>query len=479
MSGTTVRTNIFGDLTTHSSIGTPGFSTLETTAAGKLIDKLKFIADEEINNVGAAVDWLGIAANAGQNESAEGLVKKQLVKPDKLTSANILSGWINPPMPTLPTFPILPDNLRIDMSAFKVSLDTEVTRLKNSWLAQAIPTTPTDLSRFDDFIRDVLNGSDDISVKSQLTSLETALQTALANISGPALNDLVASIATAKANLATNTSGLQPKIDAALAVAQDDTQDIAWARARDQAAREAARLELESVEEYAARGFSLPGGALTATAAMARQATLDVAGRVAGDQAVRAQEQYLDIAKIAVTSWIQTAEFQLKADITGFTAYMDQRLKYAAMDMENNRAKVKQAVEHLGLRIDFTKFAGDMAMKYRLGVADSMNGLINAYANLAGTEMQYLARIAEAQRANLQSLIEYFRTSIAYSEMGMRASITNNENDIRWAQIAAQFIGAAVGHHVQAASTTADAYARVAGMAMSGLNGVASVSASG
>jgi hypothetical protein len=223
----------------------------------------------------------------------------------------------------------------------------------------------------------------------------------------------------------------------------------------------------------------MPNGAFTATAAMARQATLDVAsargrrpggacaGAISGDRQDRGNVVASD------------GEFQLKAEITGFTAYMDQRLKYAAMDMENNRAKVKQAVEHLGLRIDFTKFAGGHRDQVPHGVADSMNGLINAYANLAGTEMQYLARIAEAQRANLQSLIEYFRTSIAYSEMGMRASITNNENDIRWAQIAAQFIGAAVGHHVQAASTTADAYARVAGMAMSGLNGVASVSASG
>lgn len=469
------RTNIFGGYSTTASASIPTFFTNETTAAGKLIDKLKWIADAQIAQVNAATEWLGLAANAGQNESSQSIVKKELQPPSPITSSNVLSNWVNPAMPALPAFPTLPADLKIDMSTFRTALDAEVNRLRTSWLSQAIPTTPTDISRMDNFIKDVLNGTDETIIKAKLDLLESDLKTALSNVTGRALSDLNVALSTMRTNVAAAESGLQPRIDAALDVARDDTANIAWALARDQLVREATRQEAEAYEEFAARGFSMPGGALNAVSAAARQATLDAASRIAAEQAVRSQGQYLEIAKVSITSWMQIGDFKLKSEIAAFTSSAEQILKYGMMELDANRDKVKQAVEHLGLRIDFTKFAGGQATQYRLGVASAMNGLISAYANLTGTEMQYHARIADAQRNNLTALVEYFRAALSYSEMGFRASITNNEHTIRWADVAARFIGQAVQNHVMAAHQTADAYAKVAGLAVSGLNGVASV----
>lgn len=472
------RSNIFGDTSSTLVTNPPVFTTVETTAAGKLIDKLKWIAEQQIEETIAATNWLGLASNAGQNTNAEGFVKKQYVSPTPLTSANIISGWSNPAMPTLPAFPTLPADLKIDMGTFKPAVTQLITDLKTSWLSQAIPTSLTDITRFDNFIKDILNGTDETIIAGKLDLLETQLKNALDTTKATALAALTTSLATMRTAVTASQTGLQPLVDAALAVARNDTANIAWARARDQAAREAARQESEAAEEIGARGFSMPNGALNAATAAARQATLDVASKVAGDQAVRSQEQYLEIAKLSVSAWLQESDFKLKSEISAFTVTADHYLRYGAMELESNRAKVKQAVDHLGMRIDFTKFAGEMSAKYRIDVANAMNGLINAYANFTGTEMQYHARIAEAQRQNLMALVDYYKAGLAYSEMGFKASITNNEQQIQWAQVASQFIGTAVGHHVTAAQATADAMARIAGMAMGGLNGVASVTSS-
>lgn len=473
------RSNIFGDTSSTLLTNPPAFSTAETTAAGKLIDKMKWIADNQIDETIAATNWLGLASNAGQNTDFNGLVKKQYVPPTPLTSASVLAGWTAPAMPSLPAFPTLPSDLKIDMGTFKPAVNLLITELRTSWLAQAIPTVPTDLSRFDSFFRDVLNGVDETVINGKLAQLETDLKNALDTTKATALAALTSALTTMRTAVTAAETGLQPKLDAAIAVARDDTANIAWARARDQAAREATRLEAEAAEEIGARGFSMPNGALNAATAMARQATLDAASKAAGDQAVRSQEQYLEIAKISVAAWLQTSDFKMKSEIAALTSTAEHYLRYGAMELDSNRAKVKQAVDHLGMRIDFTKFAGDMAAKYRTDVANAMNGLINAYANLTGTEMQYHARIAEAQRQNLAALIDYYKAGLSYAEMGFKAAITNNEQQIQWAQVASQFIGTAVGHHVTAAQSTADAMARIAGMAMGGLNGVASVTSAG
>jgi hypothetical protein len=171
-------------------------------------------------------------------------------------------------------------------------------------------------------------------------------------------------------------------------------------------------------------------------------------------------------------------EAQSTSELTSLRAVLDGRLRFAELELENNRALAKQAFDHLGLTLDFTKFSGELAVKYRDNVMGAMSDLIRAYAALRGNELQYLEGIASADRAAQAAVLDYYRVAMASAELGMKVDLTNTETDLRWAGIAAQFIGQSVGHHVQAASAAAEVFARIAGMSLSGLNGVASVAAS-
>lgn len=469
--------NIFGTVSSSAPAPEIPYTTDATTAAGKLVDKIKNIADNAILKVASTTDWLSYAAEAGQNGGSESFVRNEWKPPAKLTSSNILTGWTAPAMPSLPAFPTLPADLKIDMATFKTNVAQLVNDLQNSWMAKFLPAT-TDTSRYDSLFKDILNGTDDATTSAKLESIETALRTAIDTTFASLSSDLTSQITTLRTNLATRRSGIQPLVDGAIATAKDETASIAWANARDRVAREGARQEAEVISDWAGRGFALPSGVLAAQQAMARQATYDAATKAAAEEALRAQEMNIDLAKTAIDAWLKTAQVELQADLESFRAPLESNMRYATMKLEADRAHAKQAFDHLGLRLDFSKFAGEFALKYRTAAIDGMNGLINAYANLARNEMEYMARIADAQRASLAALIEYYRASIAQAELGFRAALANNENDIKWANIAAGFIGTAVGHHVAAAQTTGQIYAQVAGQALSGLNAVTSVAAS-
>jgi hypothetical protein len=223
----------------------------------------------------------------------------------------------------------------------------------------------------------------------------------------------------------------------------------------------------------------MPGGVLAAHQAAARQNTLDSASKIAAEEAVRTQQMNVDFAKVAIDSWLRTADFQLRANLEGMKAALEARLRYSALQIEASRTEAEQSMRNLGLRLDFSKFGADFALKYRQSAIEGMNGLIQAYAALNRNEMEYYAAIAQAQRANLEALIGYYRLSLAEAEMGMKVSIENTETKLKWATIAGAFIAQCVGHHVQAASATGSMYAQAAGMSLAGLNGVASTSISG
>lgn len=475
----TVRSNIFGVTTSGSGASSIPYSSSQTTEAGKLIDKLKNIADNQIQNVAAGVNWLGTVANAGQNGSdRNSLVAYQNVKPDAITSSNVFKDWTPFALPTLPAFPTLPAALDINMGTFKGDVAALVNDLQNSWMAKFLPTT-TDTSRYDTLMKDILNGSDDATNTAKLNTIYNELNSAITSMKTTAYSDVVAQVAALKTAVAASSSGLQPKIDSAIATAQDNTANIVWARARTQAAREAARQEAEATAEFAARGFSLPGGVLLAAQSMARQATLDAASKVAGEEAYRIQIMNVDLAKVAIDSWLRSSDFELRSNLDSMRTILEARMRYSSFELDADRSRAEQAVKNLGLRLDFTKFGAEFALKYRTEAIQGMNGLINAYANLNRSEMEYYSMIANAQRQNLQALIEYYRLSIAQAEIGIKVSSTNVENDIKWAQTAGDFIGRAVANHVQAAQSAANLYAQIAGQALSGLNGIAQVTSSG
>jgi hypothetical protein len=185
----------------------------------------------------------------------------------------------------------------------------------------------------------------------------------------------------------------------------------------------------------------------------------------------------LAVLRAGVDAGIHVLDAQSNADLSNYKETLDANLRWTDLQNTNKREKVHQAFEHLGLQLDFSKFAGELSVKYRLGVIEGLNDLIRAYAALKGNETEYLAAITRSQDAAVAALVEYYRAAIASAELGMRVDLTNNENDLKWAGIAAQFIGTAVGHHVQAAGAATDVFARIAAMALSGMNGIASVAA--
>lgn len=472
------QSNIFGVTTTTSPSTLVEPVSAEPTFAGKLVDHIKFIADQALAQAANRINWLGVAANSGQNGDANSFVEKQWLKPDKLTRSGALVGWPLPAIAAAPlTLPALPDNLRVDFAKLKSDAAADVTALSTSWMAKYLPDV-TNVDALKGMLDNVLNGTAANAAAVKMAGLEADVKAALKAIVDAALASLNTQIAIQKSNLAANYAQAQAGVTTALTTAKDNTTNVAWARARDQVAREAARQEAEAVSTWASKGFSLPGGTLTAAAARARQATLSSASEMAAVQAEKTQQAFLDIAAKTIDAWLREMEAQSSSEMQSYRAIVDSNLRYAELLLDANKYNAKLAFDNLGLTLDFTKFGAEEAAKYRLGVIEGINGLIHAYSGLRSNELEYLNSIARAEREAQAAVMDYYRAAISAAELGMRLDVANNENDIRWATIAAQFIGTAVGHHVQAASVAAQVFGQSAGMALSGLNAVAQHTAS-
>lgn len=477
-SSTIQQSNIFGETTTTSSSSITEPVSHETTAAGRLIDHLKFIADQSIEFAANRANWLAIAANAGQNTAAGSLVKGELLKPNALTRAGALSGWTLPAIAATPlNLPTIPDNLKVDFAKLKIDAAADVTALQGSWMARYLPEV-TDVTALQGLVNNVLNGTQDAAAQVRLDALAALTVANLKAITDATLASLNSAIATSRTNLAGNYASASASIGTASTTAQDNTNNIAWTRSRDQAAREGLRAENEAASAFASKGFSLPPGALAAQGAKARQATLAAANEMAAVQAEKTHQMFFELARAQIDAWLRLMDAQNSNEIQSFRAAMDLSLRTAELTLDANKFNARQAFEHLQLRLDFTKFGAELASKYRLGVIEGMNGLIRAFAALRTNELEYLNGIARAERDAQSAIIDYYRAAIAAAEVGMRLDITNNETDLKWATIAAQFIGTAVGHHVSAAGAAAEVFSRTAGMALSGLNGIASVATS-
>lgn len=471
------ESNIFGEVVS----GAPGFraetASTESTAAGQLIDHLKYVADSAIAAAANRADWLALAANAGQNGGSTSFVGRQYVQPDKINSSAIVNGWVLPTPPPLLALPSLPSALTLNTATLRTDWQLDISNLQTSWMAQFLPAV-TDVSALNALISNVLGGSAQVAFETKLTTLQAAVVSALSAIAASTLSTLNSSITQVNTNLANNITTAKANIAAALALAADNTQNIAWSRARDQAAREAKRLEDEAITQWASRGFALPGGVVTAMIQQQRQKTLNAASDAAAQQAIHIQTAFLEISKTTVDSWARTLEVQNRFEVETFRAVTETNIKYSELTLDANKFNADLSIKHLGLTLDFTKFAAEEAAKYRLGVIAGMNDLIRAYAALRGNEAEYARTIAGAQQQAVAALVEYYRAAMASADIGLRIEQANTDTSLRWASTAAQFIGTAVGHHVQAAAAAAEVFSRTAGMALSGLNGVASVASS-
>jgi hypothetical protein len=473
------QSNVFGVTTTSSSQANVEPANSETTAAGKLIAHLRFVADSAIDQAANRANWLGIAGNQGQNTDPKSMVKGELLKPNPLTRTGALSSWTLPAIAASPlNLPPVPDNLKVDWQKLSSDTKADIEALRTSWLTKFLPDA-TDVTALSALFSGVLNGSTQAAAEAKLNGLEDQLLAALSGIIDSTRARLDQQFALVKSNITANSGTAATGVTDALTLAKDNSTNIAWARGRDQAAREAARQEAEAVTRWAASGFTLPGGALVAMQAKARQATLNAASDLAAQQAEKQQQMFFDVARANVESFLRLMDARSNADITAYKVVNDSDLRFAELQLNANTAKVKMAFDHLGLTLDFTKFSAELATKYRLGVIEGLNDLIRAYAALKGNETAYLEAISRSQLAAQTAVLDYYRAALGAAELGMKVDLTNNENDLRWATIAAQFIGTSVGHHVSAASAAADVFARTAAMALSGLNGIASLSAQG
>jgi hypothetical protein len=572
------ESNIFAETTGSTSPLVEPASAAKTDA-GKLADHLKYVADAAVLQATNRADWLAIAALSGQNVGDASMVRKTHVQPPDVKPTD-LTTWKPTDLPPLLTLPALPLGLDVDIDKIKATWQPDLDALRNSWMAQFLPAV-TDVSALAKLSDNVLGGTSATAFETRLTQMESALtaaalsitttslqslttlaaavQTALASskttqtqnlvvaqasytaLTGALTSALASVQSTTNANLTTAAGTVKTNIDAnitthkaniaaALALAQDNTQQIAWVRARDQVARESARLEDEAVTEFASRGFSLPAGILLSRLGQQRQATLNAAGQAAAEQALRVQQAFLEIARTTVDTWVRTMDLQTRAEVERYRAIADANLRFGAlqleadktnadlgvrvstltvdaqqkmMDLDNrtaiesyraqtdanlrfgqlqyeaNRNAAEVAIKHLGLTLDITKFSAEVAVKYRLGVIEGMNGLIRAYGALRSVEVEYVRNVSAAKAQMMNALVEYYRAAISSLDVGLRVETFNKDMAMRYIGTAAQFIGTAVGNHVRAASASADAFSRIAGMALSGLNAVASQSTSG
>jgi hypothetical protein len=468
------ESNIFGAATTLGTSLPVEQPSTDPTSAGQLIDHLKFVADTAISQAGDRADWLALAANAGQNNGPQSLVTREYTMPSPILSSAIVNGWTLPKLPDLLTLPNLPDALKIDAAKLHDSWTVDINALKSSWMATFLPAV-TDLSAITAMLTDVLNGSAQASFEARLNTLETNNTAALGATIASTLATLAAAIASSTANLTSNITTQKANIAAAIAAANDPAQNLAWSRQRDQIAREGKRLEDETITSWAARGWTIPPGALVSLLAQRRQATLNANVDAATEQAIKVHQYNVEVAKTTIDSWLRTLELQNHAEIESYRINVESYLKYAGLQLDANRANAELAIKHLGLTLDFTRFSAEEAVKYRLGVIGGMNDLVRAYGALRGNETENLRAIAAAQQQAVAAFVEYYRAAMASADIGLRIEQANTDTALRWASTAAQFIGTAVGHHVQAAAAAADSFSRTAAMALSGLNGVASV----
>lgn len=401
----------------------------------------------------------------------------QVGSPPDLTPASV-GVWSAPTnLPALPTLPTLPAGLVINNGVVQANVAADITKIQTSWMASFIPTT-TDLTSLNLLADNVLNGTQANSATAQLASLLAATQAALAAITTSATNTLVAAISSTQANLSTNFGTARTGVASALAIAGDNTQNIAWIVARDQVTREAARKERSTISQWASRGFNLPGGVLTKLIARSQQDTQDAVTEIAGKQAVETQKLFFDTARLSVETYMKQLEVQTNAEIQSFSTVQAANLRLAELSLDANKFAARTAFEHLQLRIDFTKFTAEIATRYRVQIIEAVNALVNAYASLNRSETEYLASIANAQRGAYAALTEYFRAAIQFGEYGLKAEGQNQDKNLKYAQIAATYIQEQLGQKIKAATAAAETYARTAGSALSGLNAIVSTAAS-
>lgn len=195
-------------------------------------------------------------------------------------------------------------------------------------------------------------------------------------------------------------------------------EDQIWQRGRDRIVADGLRVESQAMDEFSARGFSLPSGALAARLQETRF-----------EQLTKTQELARDVS-----------------------------IKQAEIEIENLR------------------FAVDLAIKTRMQALEAAASYIRAL--MSGPEIA--ARIAslnaDAKARMISATADLYRARLSRDEIAMRVPLANSGNAVQYNSMNIDGFYKGVGNRVQAASAAADAYARTAAAALASLNSVAAVS---
>ena len=197
-------------------------------------------------------------------------------------------------------------------------------------------------------------------------------------------------------------------------------EDQIWQRSRDRVVSDGMRVESQTMTEFAARGFSLPPGALAAKLQEVRF-----------EQLAKTQESSRDTA-----------------------------IKQAEIEIENLR------------------FAVDLAVKSRMQAMTAATDYIRAVMLSPDIAAKVAAINTDTQARMISATSDLYRARLTRDELAMRVPITNANTAVQFSGIGVDGFYKGISARVQAAASAADAYARTAAAALASLNSVASVASS-
>lgn len=195
-------------------------------------------------------------------------------------------------------------------------------------------------------------------------------------------------------------------------------EDQVWQRGRDRIIADGARVESQTLTEFASRGLSLPSGAMASRLQGARF-----------EQLLKTQELSRDVA-----------------------------IKQAELEIEN------------------LKFAVDLAIKSRMQAMGTAVEYIRAVMSGPETAAKVALLNADAKARMMSATADLYRARLTRDQISVSVGSANAQYSTQMAGINADAEVKNIGNKVQAASAAADAYARTAAAALASLNSVAAVS---
>lgn len=195
-------------------------------------------------------------------------------------------------------------------------------------------------------------------------------------------------------------------------------EDQLWARERNRTLKESGRAADEAASAWAAKGYSMPPGALLHAQALIEQTAQDKLGESSRERAVKSIDAELENVRLAVT---HTIELRTKA--------------------------VSAAVQYIGV-------------------------LIGA----ASTEVQKQQVLQSAYATLTNATVAAYQATLGGSELTLRGGIAQQQSDVEVLKAEANLITQNVGQAVQAAVAAVQAYAQMAGSALNGLHAQAAIS---